>query len=406
MSQSDDLLVQLKKYRPGDHRTPTENYVTEAFAWLLEHSEPARQAVYCMIEGGGTVVVPEKISISTQEHFGEHGRPDMVWRWGANSCWVFEHKVWSSLHSGQLQAYRKFCEDRGLDHKIILITARQHQWEDGPDKKLCWEDIYTCLKNVLEPPPQNGASHGPALASQPRGKALPPDEVSKWAIPQVMALLESEGLGPPQPINPIAIHYYFEAARLESAVGDLVSRAVEHGWPLRDDGFFPLAVPERRWGRVGIEFSQNALSKPDKGQSWEPGVFCGFVLDGGDHKVSGYMKEPVAVLFVSFSMRAQRLMRDEPALLASLEEEVKRQQHGKDEWEGYGGIENEWHPICVMKPMSKLFEAIHGASKEVIFAEQVNVFQRAMSDLQTVLVECSAFQEIKKLLAPTEVPSQ
>lgn len=43
------LLVNISKYAASHKTSPIENFVTEAFAWLLKNDESVRQAIYHLL---------------------------------------------------------------------------------------------------------------------------------------------------------------------------------------------------------------------------------------------------------------------------------------------------------------------------------------------------------------------
>ena len=177
----DSLLVNLRKYRPRENTDPLENFVTEAFAWLLRSSPDVQRAVFSLINEflDEPLALPsEVINISTQENFaGKY--PDLVVNW-SGCTWVFEHKVWSELHKNQLKNYRDYIAEHSDDYRMILITAKTYQHAQEPDAALCWQDIYKCLTELKE------------QAS---------DEQLTWALNEFLTLLKTEGLGLSTPIN-------------------------------------------------------------------------------------------------------------------------------------------------------------------------------------------------------------
>ena len=100
----ESLLVNLRKYRPRVGSDPLENFITEAFAWLLRSNREALNALLDCINKQLTLPIDlseSDVYISTQENFANKF-PDLVISWEECTL-VFEHKVHSELHKNQLQ---------------------------------------------------------------------------------------------------------------------------------------------------------------------------------------------------------------------------------------------------------------------------------------------------------------
>lgn len=145
---TNNLFVSLSQYAPRENTTPTENFITEAFAWLLRNDSEVFQALIKLLQSKLTedevlesFELTDDMHISTQENFG--GKfPDMVIQNSTaslKSTLVFEHKVWSNLHHNQLHNYRHHMEQERKDtnYRLILITALTAQHAQNPDIALC-----------------------------------------------------------------------------------------------------------------------------------------------------------------------------------------------------------------------------------------------------------------------------
>ena len=118
-----DLLTSLRKYKVTDKQDPIENFITEAFAWLLKNYDDFSFFFIKEIleKLNSDLVVSEKPNWSTQKNFNGFF-PDMVCEFNNNSL-VFEHKAWTSLHENQLNNYKKHSNRVYNTSYIILITA-------------------------------------------------------------------------------------------------------------------------------------------------------------------------------------------------------------------------------------------------------------------------------------------
>lgn len=373
----DSLLVNLRKYRPRDNTDPLENFVTEAFAWLLRSSEEVRKAVFIRINlalQSPCDFPQDECVVSTQENFS--GKfPDLVVSW-PGCTWVFEHKVWSHLHSNQLKSYRDYIESHSDDYRLILITAKTYQHAQNPDAALCWEDIYHCL-HKLE---QNTN-----------------DEQLSWALNDFLTLLKTEGLGPSTPINRFAMSHYLEAIKFDSQVDSVFKQAEQLKWPLLSLDIKPLFKRQKTESRVGLEFSPEF---GEHGRRWLPSIFCGVLLDGGDHGVTEFINDELNLCFVfDFNKLGQAYIsgsdtyQDFKSDLSELVKEKFCQWQFIDTALEPKARYNRWHPIVLLTPMLPIFKDTH------THQEQVDVVHTLFSEIQTQLLSLNSFRNLVTELA-------
>ena len=173
----DSLLINLRKYRPRENTDPLENFMTEAFAWLLRRNTGFSmhwlESLNELFDDGEKFMLPtEDVLWSTQDNFdGKY--PDMVASWSQTRI-IFEHKVWADLHENQLSNYRSYADKQSWDYRLILITARKSQHEQNPDLAICWDLVYKQITQYLN---QDDT------------------ELESWLLEEFLALLRSEGMG-------------------------------------------------------------------------------------------------------------------------------------------------------------------------------------------------------------------
>ncbi len=375
----ESLLVSLRKYKPRENSDPVENFITEAFAWLLKSNVEVQKAVLDLINEHveePIALTLKALKISTQENFG--GKfPDMVWR-GDNEAIVFEHKVKSPLHPNQLNNYRKFINENVNDYRLVLITARKSQHAQEPDVALCWEQIYKCLNDLLSD-------------SQ--------NEKLSWSINEFLELLKSEGLGPVNPVNPFAIKNYQEAIALVSQLNSVIYKSKDNDWPLSQgyevDTYY-------KYERLGLNFTRRDL---DGKASCLPGVFCGFMLDGSDCKAADLFDNGLnATVLVSFNKKGQGKylkskcfkvfvdeLRDSVSTISGWELSDRTQK---------GLRLNKWHPIIIHKPMIEFF------SNKTTTEEQLAVFFNEMTKIQKCILSCPSYDDLISELDTETVSSE
>lgn len=379
----DNLLVNLRKYRPRDKSDPLENFLTEAFAHLLKNSSEVMIAL--LEEINSKSALPKAFNtnnyeVTTQANF-DGKFPDMLVKWD-DVVIVFEHKVYSELSYSQLDNYRAYAEEHFNYHHVVLITAREYQHKQNPDCAICWHDIHELL-----------------------GKIKPlKNETAKWYLESFKGLLQAEGLGKISPINQLAITHYLEAKQLEEQMRSLIKQAsLEHiRWPLAQ--FLAPTVKDRLSAverRIGIEFcSFGNKQKLD----WKPGIFCGFLADGADHKFEQITGKHMHVgLIFDFQKSLHNSLQSSTTFKGLRSEIAERINELNASNVSYSPHDNKWkvidnlsadtnaevnlyHPFAVLMRMDAFFSELHDSP------EQLKEFINSMGSLQQLLLSCPNFQ--------------
>ena len=278
-----DLLIRLRRYRTRENTTSLENYITEAFAWLLDtFPETANSILEMISEKCEPFSISKSIRVSTQENL-EGCFPDMILEWEGMTL-VFEHKVDASLSPDQLKRYKDSVARKPGSHQVVLITrhSAQHTQEEA-DVSLCWHQIHDCLKKLVT--------------------ITDTDDRLACSIKMFLALLEEEDLAMNEKISINAVANYHLARDLENAMRQFSDIAASQDLPLFNLVGQGQPRREAAWGRIGL-----ASSHPDQ---WAPGIFYGFLIDGKDHGLEAVMSNestsaPVPKLMVTISF-AERL---------------------------------------------------------------------------------------------------
>lgn len=163
-----DLLVHLSKYAPTRTVTPLENFVTEAFAYLLRACASVRDtflANFCGVKSGAY-----ECTISTQRSFPDGSRPDLFISAGEHRIYI-ENKVWSDLNQydveagGTIDQIAKYVgaipESELPVSQVKLITSRpvfglagcrREPLVFSPDRDhKRWADVYRMLREDVQP---------------------------------------------------------------------------------------------------------------------------------------------------------------------------------------------------------------------------------------------------------------
>lgn len=371
-----DLLARLA---PGG----AENFITEAFCWLLDRTGFGGFFLERLTDQGCTVrLTGDGSRWRTQETAsdGSAKRPDMVGGSADGSRGlIFEHKVNAKLDNGQLAAYRKFGESEfGIGNfAIILITKSKSQWGQCPDCALLWQQVCEWLSTWLD----DGG---------------PRDTIDEFATRSFLHLLETRGLGPMPPITPEELQDIPVQLSVQRQARSRVDSLVKRIRSLTDDAAESVVWREmvggsegtlpsgKNWGRCGLY-----LRGRESGDSWDPGIFVGVMHDGYDHGPPSVNANPgdgpVACVILSVGIkRFSRGYRQHETYLAL--ERAVRDRHWDSGWTVYHGGRNSWHPITIYKPLAEVIDGQETAG------EQVDAF---VADVSLVAKEVLGLPELE-----------
>jgi hypothetical protein len=347
MAHEDDLLLRLRRYVPTEGRDPLEDFVTEAFGWLLSSQPALSDALLARLgleeEGGG----PARWATQVRTRAGVI---DMVCRTQGQVV-VFEHKTYSSLHDDQLLRYRAWGDRQaGGGCLVVLITPSARGASERADVHLTWAEVYALLE---------GAELGEDMGRR-----------------MFLRLLREEGFGPPAPVSHESLLTYLPSATLEASLDALMERALELDWsrayelvgrprgerePYRRPS---RGAPRIKEGRVGVDLYR----------SWRPGVFLGVMLDGSDHKVepSQPSRGPDMCLVLDLSNNPD-FATGRQAYLASAGYLDMLERVLADERSGYDVVDhlathtrpNPWHVLHVRRPLSEVLAGTRTSDEQL-----------------------------------------
>lgn len=370
----DSLLVSLSSYRPRPDKKSIEDFITEAFAWLLRSQRELGRSFLAEVESrlesrsGLQINLSEDVEWSTQRTFPQ-SRPDMVAEAGGKAT-VFEHKVREIASKDQLRRHEEGLSEHeeysGGD--LILITSAPWHYRNPADAKITWQEIYKWLDRQAK-------------------------SRSTRMVKEFQVLLESEGLCPRPGLEERSLRAYLPAQKvepqLENLFRDLWSRSVEWEFLFKklphlsrqNSELKPRVTSE---GRLGIQFngpSENA---------WTPGIFAGAHLDGSDHDVQMSKPDwgPDLAIVLDIGKRIAGMPRQEflnSSLYRRLSDRLRENAKSRN-WEvidtfqrSSGG--NLWHPLIVRRPLA---DVLRGTSS---FAGQSDAILRILKDGLRFLVK-------------------
>ncbi|MGB3311513.1 MAG: hypothetical protein WA939_15160 [Nodosilinea sp.] len=376
-----NLLTSLRKYRPRENQDPLENFVTEAFAWLLKNNKNFSDFFLKKIlmrlptYSGLNLQADFDCKWATQRNFGGIF-PDMVAELSDGTLLVFEHKVWAQLHPGQLASYKQFSNANYSKSYLILITASESQHIQQPDLALCWRDIHIWIQEWI----QVG------------------EEKPEFIFQDFLNLLREEGLGPIAPVSYDAILSYFPARDFKEQVVDLIQQAEKRDWSLIDSRI-TVSGDIKKNGRVSYDMNGRvALLIFNDGH---PSLTTGFILNWEGYQMPPLLnaRSPdfsIALRFLDFHDKYPDLQIYQ-RFVEILREKVSQLGDG---WDFYDQLndpnstgKNIYFPIHIRKPM---LELLRGTTTS---EEQVDRFMEANSLILSKILECDEFFAMRKCFA-------
>jgi len=367
------LFTSIKKYRPRDGKDSIENFITETFAWFLRNCPEFSKAYLNFLSGKADLEgFTGAGTWGTQSSFGGLF-PDLTYTSGKRIL-VFEHKAWAHLHPNQLANYRRYAVEHFEAHRIILVTAGEHQFAQDPDLAICWRDIYQFIESWL---PDSGT------------------QIPHFLFNSFLDLLRHDGMGPAAPLSHEAILYNNLAIGLHRTAVDMMHQVFHRAVNVLESRISGLQYEVHwQWGRAGI-----GTVRP-----WKPGFFIGFLPDPTDHFVTPQQPKtsPDCCLILSFE---NSLHGSYPANenFISLKSELATAASLLGEgWECYNHLDdpeskqkNRWHPLYIRRPMLELLRG------SVTLQEQEAVYLDVVDKLAKALASCPSFFRLREVYNPS-----
>lgn len=278
---SPNIFTALFTFHPRNGHSPQENFLTEAFVYVIRNCEKARDSWLRHAIGEPVSTVTELRTRATERDSDDHRLiPDMtvsgVLSGGEHFVLYSEHKWNSPCDPRQLKKYLERAEaiaKKGLQARVIFIGASNTQ-ADGArscDPRMrtnafLWADVFEVLDRIRDKPP---------------------------ILLEFLEFMNEKGLSPGHPITTEAMMGYIHADGFLLTLLQFTNTLNrEFDWSF---------VPQRyrrndeadvsdRYGRVAIEFAT-----PD----WRPSLTVGFLYNPTkDHKVRFVDRERGIDLFL------------------------------------------------------------------------------------------------------------
>lgn len=262
-----NLLVSLFDWRPRDTVTPAENFLTEAFVYVLRQNAPFRQKWLTSIIGDD--FDNDDVVIETRASYpGPNGTtifPDIeivAGRSAGVAHRIIVENKWGSPHNAaQLHKYAWLLREQPNAHLVFVCaslvdytSARIQRAElvCGNFVVSTWEAIYQQMASVND--------HGGMLG-------------------ELVEFMDQFGLSPGAPITGRLIQAFVESRDLIPRLRRLAEKLrLEHDWSIIPEYSGPAEKTRVRdaYGRIAIEFAS---------AGWECAITVGFLYNNDDHGV-------------------------------------------------------------------------------------------------------------------------
>ena len=359
---NESIFSVLSNYSPQPMMNPRENYLTELFAWLINHIDlfGERYVSYLIKTGhidistGGTHLEEYESSIEarTQLHVS-NGYIDMViYDNNRKIAFLCEHKIDSMLSEDQIKKYMDNCLelDVGFHYHSVLLTKKESQHTEPADVMIVWREVTQLTRELLK--------DDNSLLT----------ESDQFILKQFIDYMNMEGLGVSEPINEMDLRSYFTAQEVEKRIDEicrnLVAPDVEWGKMIpglktfpEDRADYKPCYNKLKWGRVGIDFF-------DK---WNPGLFAGVILDGTDHKLEpvDWTKGPDLVVLLDVNLRNKEIYNSilnakwYENLIEQLNKQCDRNHYISTpscRWKVVDAPKNKWRIVILQTPLLDVIE--------------------------------------------------
>lgn len=280
---NESLFSRLFHYSKTDNRTPQEDYLTELLAWMIDNLAQFGQDYVSFLcsHSSPKIQQNEKCSVNAETQVVvSKGRIDMVITVDSSMCFVCEHKVDSSLHKDQITEYKNCREEikeryhvENVYYVFLSRIADKLEKEQKPDITIRWHEIYNYLN----------------------GKKFDNNSFEPLMVKQFLEYLTEVGMGMKNRIQIGSVENYCEVMKLDQTLkGMFCEIKNDIKWDTKCSGLADFVasyhpeIPVKRWGRIGIEFSNE----------WKPNIFAGVVLDNADHKLKEFNNQPQFVVLI------------------------------------------------------------------------------------------------------------
>ena len=356
---NESLFSRLFRYKQTDKMSPTENYLTEMLAWMINNL-PSFGQDYVLFLNSKCKEKPTfnanctfTVSAETQYRVTK-GIIDMVIETDCGYGFICEHKVDSSLRENQIKDYSE-CDkeiNKDITFKTVLLTKSIDQHEQNPDIQIIWHNVYEFFSDPI------------------RKESYKADE--KIIIEQFLKYLTEVGMGKKESISVKGVEYYSEAKKLERLLKVIFNDLSTDGdWESSCKGINqfltdynkPKLLEKPGEGRIGIEFTS----------TWQPGLFAGVKLHNNDHSLDKphYIPQLVVTLDCYEGERSKHQEKPWFQLIMQNEKSISESEFQIQ----IGAKKNQYRLLLLYKPLTEVLSPCkddYDEQKDEIKKELIN----------------------------------
>ena len=342
---NESIFSRLFRYKQTEKMSPKENYLTEMLAWMIDSLPQFGQDYVlflnskCKEKLNFDANCPFTVSARTQVAVKD-GFIDMVIITDQNLGFICEHKIDSELSNNQIKKYYD-CRaeiDSNLEFQTVLLTKSKGQHEQNPDIQIIWHDVYEFFSDPI------------------RKESYNADE--KIIIEQFLKYLTEVGMGMKSSIQIGSVENYCEAMKLDQTLKGIFCEILDDtSWETKCNGLtdfvasYNPGVPVKRWGRIGIEFSDE----------WKPSIFAGVVLDNSDHKLQGFNNQPQLVVLIDCDPEVKNEFQSLFTQIPNHEEGFSIDTSPK----------NKWRLLILQKPLKEVLKHVEYEEQKKDISDEI-----------------------------------
>lgn len=264
VSDQPNLFSALFDFHPRGGHTPRENFLTEAFAYLLQTDDRVRDRWISRLLGRDVLGTTATINTRLMEANLDRDTPmypDMKISAqlpdGAKVVIYCEHKWGASCNDGQLIKYKKHADQEGAKLCFVGSTVRQRsdaiESLKDPSACLMWEDAYRTLDRI-------------------------PDLEKTTILKEFLVFMKTQGLSFGEPLTVENMTAFLNAADFKNQLRNMAHKLKEDfEWPAIPKRFHSDVTVHDGYGRTAVRFATS---------DWKPWLSIGFLYDVSDHKVA------------------------------------------------------------------------------------------------------------------------
>lgn len=308
-----NILNALFEFHPRDGHTPEENFLTEAFVYVLRTSKSAQNAWLSLIMGIDVSVnqVDFQTRSSEREEEGNVVYPDLLVDAklldGRRIVIVSEHKWGSKCEPKQLDRYVKLAQRRNPPARVIFIGSKHDQIQEA--RKILDVEMPTSGRNCF--------SWGEVFHALSAVPELEKNDIMK----QFLDFMETYGLDPGVPMTNARLKALYDSSGILESLERSLVNLYRRDWKDLPERYRKMRMFHRANGTLTLLFAT---------ERWRPAVTVGFLHDPTAYGVAITDNEKGIDLMLRIAAgKAEELRDDRMRLAWPVVREKREQLRGK-----------------------------------------------------------------------------